>query len=116
MAGKPGIDGRGESGLGNMKASGATLDVKYGKDSSAPSCTNCPTSGGGQFDQDLGQAGRSDPRNATTLYLRYRVRFPANFDWGLGGKLPGLYGGNHETPTWRRPGVRTGRTRARMVW
>jgi hypothetical protein len=34
-----------------MKASGSTLDVKYGKGSSAPSCTNCPTSGGGHFYQ-----------------------------------------------------------------
>ncbi|WP_260479028.1 polysaccharide lyase [Kibdelosporangium aridum] len=88
-----GIDGRGEFGFGNMKASGATLDVKYGKGSSAPSCTNCPTSGGGQFYQDLGKIGRTDLRNAGTLYFRYRVRFPSDFDWGRGGKLPGLYGG-----------------------
>jgi hypothetical protein len=89
-----GIDGRGEFGFGNMKNAGGTLDVKYGKGSSAPSCTNCPTSGGGQFYQDLGKNGHTDLKNATTLYFRYKVRFPANFDFGKGGKLPGLYGGN----------------------
>jgi hypothetical protein len=89
-----GIDGSGEFGFGNMKASGSTLDVKYGKGSSAPSCTNCPTSGGGQFYQNLGKNGHTDLTKATTLYLKYDVRFPSGFDFGLGGKLPGLYGGN----------------------
>ena len=89
-----GIDGGGQFGFGNLKASGATLDVKYGKGSSAPSCTNCPTSGGGQFYQDLGKIGRGDLEKATTLHLQYQVRFPTNFDFGRGGKLPGLYGGD----------------------
>jgi hypothetical protein len=89
-----GIDGSGQFGFGDMKASGSTLDVTYGKGSSAPSCTNCPTTGGGQFYQDLGKIGRSDLENSTTLYLRYQVRFPSGFDFGKGGKLPGLYGGD----------------------
>ena len=33
----------------------------------------------------------SDARNVT---FRYSVFFPANFDWVLAGKLPGLYGGH----------------------
>ena len=89
-----GIDGAGEFGFGNMKASGSTLDVKYGKGSSAPSCTNCPTTGGGQFYQNLSKNGHADLTKATTLYLKYDIRFPTGFDFGLGGKLPGLYGGN----------------------
>lgn len=89
-----GIDDRGQFGFDNLRASGGTLDVKYGKGSSAPSCTNCPTSGGGQFYQDLGKIGRGDLENATTLYLKYDIRFPTDFDYGKGGKLPGLYGGD----------------------
>lgn len=33
----------------------------------------------------------SDARNVT---MGYSVFFPENFDWVLGGKLPGLYGGH----------------------
>lgn len=33
------------------------------------------------------------PGGADTASLSYRVRFPADFDFVLGGKLPGLYGG-----------------------
>jgi hypothetical protein len=88
-----GIDGSGEWGFNDMKAGGGTLDVTYGKGSSAPSCTNCPATGGGQFYQNLGKLGRTDLTDATTLYLSYQVRFPTNFDFGKGGKLPGFYGG-----------------------
>ncbi|WP_210407903.1 polysaccharide lyase [Allokutzneria sp. NRRL B-24872] len=89
-----GIDNRGKWGFGDMKSSGSTLDVTYGRGSSAPSCTNCPTTGGGQFYQDLNRVGRSDLQSANTLYLRYQVRFPTNFDFSRGGKLPGFYGGD----------------------
>ncbi|WP_020659364.1 polysaccharide lyase [Amycolatopsis benzoatilytica] len=90
-----GIDGSGEFGFGStLSASGGVLDVKYGKGSSAQSCTDCPTKGGGQFYQDLAKANHSELRDATTLYLRYDLKFPAGFDFGKGGKLPGLYGGN----------------------
>jgi hypothetical protein len=89
-----GIDGGGQFGFNNLKASGGTLDVRYPKGSSAPSCTNCPATGGGQFYQDLGKIDRSDLEKSTTLYLRYQLRFPTNFDFSKGGKLPGLYGGD----------------------
>lgn len=69
------------------------LDVTYGAGSSAHSCTNCPNPGGGQFYQDLTKIGHSDFAAATTLYMRYYVKFPTNFDYGRAGKLPGFYGG-----------------------
>lgn len=34
-----------------------------------------------------------DLTKATTVTLQYSVNFGAGFDWVLGGKLPGLYGG-----------------------
>ena len=63
-----------------------------------------------------------EPRNgvpASRLHLRYYVRFPDEFDFVKGGKLPGLYGGTvtggRRTPDgtdgfstrlmWRRSGV-----------
>ena len=85
VAQRVGIDGSGEFGFRNMKAGGSTLDVKYSKGSSAPSCTNCSTSGGGQFHQNLGKNGYTDLRNATQLFLKYDIRFPSGFDFGLGG-------------------------------
>ncbi len=45
--------------------------------------------GGAQFMANLGVA----PRDSATL--SYFVRFPANFDFVLGGKLPGLFGGSN---------------------
>jgi hypothetical protein len=69
------------------------LRVKYGRHSSANSCHDCPTLGGGQFYTDFAQLGRSDLAHTGQLYLRYYVKFPAGFDFGRGGKLPGLYGG-----------------------
>ncbi|MFE0459714.1 polysaccharide lyase [Kitasatospora sp. NPDC058965] len=71
----------------------SALRVTYGAGSSAPSCTDCPTSGGGQFYTSLGSLGLGGLANSTTLDLKYAVRFPAGQDWGKAGKLPGLYGG-----------------------
>jgi hypothetical protein len=67
--------------------------VKYGRGSSANSCGNCPGPGGGQFYTSFSSAGQADLAAATVLYLRYYVKFPSGFDFGRGGKLPGLYGG-----------------------
>jgi hypothetical protein len=72
---------------------GSVLQVKYGQGSSANSCSNCPNPGGGQFYTEFSSMGRSDLANADVLYLRYYVKFPAGFDFGRGGKLPGLFGG-----------------------
>src|SRR5262249_16347360 len=43
-----------------------------------------------------GRAARPRARRgapAAELYLRYYLKFPDGFDFGKGGKLPGLYGG-----------------------
>lgn len=61
---------------------GAVLRVSYG-----------PRAGGGQFYADLTAMGRSDLANAKILNLQYDLKFDAGFDFGRGGKLPGLYGG-----------------------
>jgi hypothetical protein len=70
--------------------SGTALAVTYGKGSSAHSCTDCPTTGGGEFYTLF-----TDPafRTATTLELSYQLKFPTTWDWGKAGKLPGLFGG-----------------------
>jgi hypothetical protein len=80
-------------GFDTMTTSGADLDVVYGKGSSAPSCKNCPTKGGGQFFTDLRTLGLGSLATGPTLDLKYAVKFPTGYDWGRGGKLPGLYGG-----------------------
>jgi len=72
---------------------GTVLQVTYGKGSSAQSCTNCPNAGGGQFFTDFAEIGRADWKASQILDLKYYVKFPAGFDFGSGGKLPGLYGG-----------------------
>jgi len=63
----------------------AGLRVHYPAGSSSPS------------DEPLGGAGfYSDPsslQKADRACLSYKVRFPADFDFVKGGKLPGLYGG-----------------------
>jgi hypothetical protein len=78
---------------------GAVLRVKYGRGSSANSCSDCANPGGGQFYTKFDNIGRSDLANADALYLRYYVKFPVGFDFGRGGKLPGLFGGpiGHES-------------------
>jgi hypothetical protein len=72
---------------------GEALQVRYGKGSSANSCTDCAEPGGGQFYTSFALAGQPALAAASVLYLRYYVKFPAGFDFGRGGKLPGLYGG-----------------------
>ncbi len=73
--------------------SSPVLDVRYGKGSSARSCTDCPTTGGGEYYTLFRQLGRTDLVNAPRLVLRYHLKFPTSFDWGRGAKLPGLFGG-----------------------
>ncbi|MCQ4040513.1 polysaccharide lyase [Streptantibioticus rubrisoli] len=75
---------------------GTVLRVSYGQGSGAHSCYqsgDCPNPGGGQFYMDLNSMGRSDLADAPRLDLRYYVKFDSGFDFGRGGKLPGLYGG-----------------------
>jgi hypothetical protein len=87
-----GVVGSGQFGFDRMFAmTGGGLLVRYGAGSSAPSCTNCPSAGGGQFYTALGASPMATSR---TLSLKYQLKFPVGHDFGRGGKLPGLYGGN----------------------
>jgi len=72
---------------------GPVLDARYGAHSSAHSCTNCPATGGGEFYTEFTGSGHPEWTTARTLDLKYHLRFPSGFDFGKGGKLPGLYGG-----------------------
>jgi polysaccharide lyase-like protein len=83
------------SGIGDptTPGGGPALRVVYGQGSSANSCGNCPNPGGGQFYTSFADMGHSGFASAQVLYLRYYVKFQAGFDFGRGGKLPGLYGG-----------------------
>jgi hypothetical protein len=72
---------------------GLALRVLYGQGSSANSCGDCPNPGGAQFYTSLAAMGKARLATAPVLYLRYYLKFPAGFDFGRGGKLPGLYGG-----------------------
>jgi hypothetical protein len=70
---------------------GRFLRVKYYKGGASPSASRRVgvKEGGAQL---LGQL----PSGAVShLFLRYFVRFPAEFDFVKGGKLPGLYGGTN---------------------
>ncbi|MEV6231411.1 polysaccharide lyase [Saccharopolyspora shandongensis] len=89
-----GFVAEGDWGFDRMQPQGEELDVFYGKGSSAPSCGDCPSEGGGQFYTDFRSIGRDDLADAAVLNLSYQVRFPEDWDFGeRGGKLPGLYGG-----------------------
>jgi hypothetical protein len=72
---------------------GLALRVLYGQGSSANSCGDCANPGGAQFYTSLAAMGKARLARARVLYLRYYLKFPAGFDFGKGGKLPGLYGG-----------------------
>jgi hypothetical protein len=69
---------------------GDVLRVNYPAGSASPTVAR-------QYDRPEGGAQlylplRSGP--ADTLHLRYYLRFPADFNFVKGGKLPGLYGGS----------------------
>jgi hypothetical protein len=55
-----------------------------------PNATYGPTGGGVQFDVDLHGSFEE-------LFFAYRVRFQSGFAFNMGGKLPGLVGGNKPT-------------------
>lgn len=76
---------------------GAVLQVSYGAGSGAHSCYEsgeCANPGGGQFYTDLDRMGHPELAESSTVDLRYEVKFDSGFDFGRGGKLPGLYGGD----------------------
>lgn len=69
---------------------GRLLQVRYPAGSASP--TVARDFGSPEGGAQLYLALRSGPVDA--LSLRYYVRFPADFDFVKGGKLPGLYGGS----------------------
>jgi hypothetical protein len=91
---------------------GPVLRVLYGKGSSANSCTDCASPGGAQFYTSFADAGPASLAAAPVLYLRYYVKFPPGFDFGRGGKLPGLYGG----PVGKESGGHHGGFSTRYMW
>lgn len=74
---------------------GTALQVYYGAGSSANTCKDCPSRGGGQFYQKLSDLGATGAAlaDSATLDLKYSIKLPAGWDFGEAGKLPGLYGG-----------------------
>jgi chitosanase len=72
---------------------GRALAVAYPAGSATPSCTDCPAQGGAQFYTSPPLAGGATLSTATIVDLNYSVKFPSGFDFGRGGMLPGLYGG-----------------------
>ena len=69
-------------------AAGAVLEVSFPKGSINPGNAQAPTGGAGFLYR--GPVGRRDDTHAC---LSYEVMFPEQFEFGRGGKLPGLYGG-----------------------
>lgn len=85
---------------------GQVLQVTYPAHSSSLPC-GC-TLGGTQFYQDIGLLGDQAIQNGPTLDLKYYYRFPVGYDFGSGGKMPGLWAGDpnvdsacfHSTAGW----------------
>ncbi|KAF9577184.1 hypothetical protein BGW38_007772 [Lunasporangiospora selenospora] len=82
------ISGNGKSGnKTNPSTSNMVLQVNYPKGSYAPSIG--PVPGGAHFyAKPFG-----DKTPFSKILISYDVGFPNGFDWVLGGKLPGAYGG-----------------------
>lgn len=86
---------KGRFGLDNLSVHeepgviGRFLRAQYYKGGASPSASRRVgvKEGGGQF------MGRLPSGPTDHLFLRYYVRFPKNFPFVKGGKLPGLYGG-----------------------
>ncbi|KAF9113917.1 AP-3 complex subunit sigma-1 [Mortierella sp. AM989] len=71
----------------NATSSGHVMQVNYPKGSYAPSLG--PVTGGTQFYA----APFGDKTPFEKIMVSYDVLFPNGFNWVLGGKLPGIYGG-----------------------
>ncbi|TGV02742.1 polysaccharide lyase [Flavivirga rizhaonensis] len=63
------------------------LSITTGTQLSVKLLKNSTGSNGGQF------AKIPIQRSTNAYTLKYRIKFPSNFEWGLGGKIPGLSGG-----------------------
>jgi hypothetical protein len=80
------VDGDGDGDGAPPGSPAPFLRVDYPKGSASPAVAGGP-GGGAQF------LGTQPGTPADHLFLRYRLRFAEGFDFGKGGKLPGLYGG-----------------------
>ncbi|KAI9025032.1 hypothetical protein CLU79DRAFT_745921 [Phycomyces nitens] len=71
-------------------SSSQVLQIKYSKGSYSPTGTksNNAATGGAEFYSTPFRNNSYD-----SVLLRYDLAFDKNFDWVLGGKLPGLFGG-----------------------
>jgi Right handed beta helix region len=70
--------------------------------------------GGGsgcQFPSQLPEEVKSDE-----LYLSYNIRFSDNYEWTLGGKLPGLYAGDEEQSSGGNHPNGTNGFTSRVMW
>lgn len=76
---------------------GAFLRITYPAGSYAPSGSPPAPIGGTQFYGAVLHTNGNTPLDA--LILQFSVRFPTNFNFVKGGKLPGLYGGAGNTGT-----------------
>lgn len=85
------------------------LSIAYPKGSVAPSVKSRPTGGLGFYAR-----GRL-AKGTDAACLRYLVRFPGDFDFRSGGKLPGLFGGANPPSGGDRPRGDTGFT-VRLMW
>ncbi|HVU28682.1 MAG TPA: hypothetical protein VHG71_13240 [Verrucomicrobiae bacterium] len=74
---------------------GAFLRITFPAGSDAPS--DGPPIGGTQFYGAMLHTNGNQPLDAAIL--KFSVRFPTNFDFVKGGKLPGFYGGTGNTGT-----------------
>lgn len=91
---------------------GVSLHVHYDAHSSGFSCPFCGYAyGGAQFDAFAPALATG----ATSLYLKYYLKFPTSFDWGIEGKLPGLFGGASSSCSTSKPHC-PGAWSARLEW
>lgn len=74
---------------------GAYLRIAYPAGSYVPSGSPPAPIGGTQFYGAVLHTNGNSPLDA--VILQYSVRFPTNFNYVMGGKLPGLYGGTGNT-------------------
>src|SRR4051794_14105304 len=76
---------------------GSYLRITYPAGSYAPSGAPPAPVGGTQFYGAVLHTNGNSPHDALTL--QYSLRFPSNYNFVIGGKLPGLYGGTGNTGT-----------------
>ncbi|KAF9132379.1 hypothetical protein BGW39_000248 [Mortierella sp. 14UC] len=91
-------------------ANSQVMQVIYPKGSYAPKAG--PITGGTSFyAKPFG-----DDTPFEKMMISYDVAFPSGFDWVLGGKLPGIYGGNQHTCTGGNQSTGDNCLSMRLMW